>query len=313
MIHNRKLTIVQHNVQCWRSNKNALANIYQDIDPDIILLNGTSVLQTEKLKIFNYNVTTKNSTNEHHLGVAIAIKKTIEARTDDNFYQDFLITTIQSQQGPVSIATGYVPPRQDYINTIDLHQIFNRNHPVYFFGDLNASHRTLGYSSTNRRGTQIVTLINSNRIKHLGPHFPTRLAHSTARSPDIALTNNEVYANSHLRQGPLTPSDHLPIIAIITTDPIQIPIKPRYQFSKTDWTTYKRLLSEQTISTQEKETLEEIDDHISTFDIKVKEATKQTTPILRYRRIPGVKPNAHINHLQATHRRLMNLIASNRH
>ena len=310
MIHNRKLTIVQHNVQCWRSNKNALVNIYQGIDPDIILLNGTSVLQNENLKIFNYNVFTKNSTNQRLLGVAIAIRKTITARTDDGFYQDFLITTIQSQQGPISIATGYVPPSQDYINSIDLHEIFNRDHPVYFFGDLNANHRSLGYSSTNRRGTQIATLINHNRIKHLGPHFPTRLAHSTARSPDIALTNNEVFANSHLRQGPLTPSDHHPIIAIITTDPIQIPIKPRFQFSKTDWTAYKSLLSEKSIQTQENETLEAIDDHISTFDIIVKEATIQTTPILRYRRIPGVKPNSHINHLQCTHKRIINLINS---
>ena len=225
-LRNRKLTIIQHNVMTWTNKRHTLTNIYQTIDPDIILLNETSVLNDEPLKIFNYNIYRTNRLNERHAGIAIAIKKSIIATIDDKYDQDFLTATIQTDQGPLTIATGYSPPRLTFLNTSDIHRIFNRNHPVYFLGDLNANHRLFDYSTNNYVGTQLVRFINDNRIRHIGPFFKTRTTATTRRSPDIALSNNRAYHNTYLRPGPLTPSDHLPIIAIISSDPIQIPIKP---------------------------------------------------------------------------------------
>ena len=149
-------------------------------------------------------------------------------------YQDFIPATIQTEHGPITVAAGYIPPRQAYINKIDLNKIFNRRHPAYLVGDLNAYHRSFGYSNNNLRGKQVVTLINANKCKHIDPFFDTRITANTTRKPDIALTNKQAHLNTYLKAGLLTPSDQLPIIMKISTNPIQIPITPRLQFSKTN-------------------------------------------------------------------------------
>ena len=304
----RRLTILQHNVMAWTNKRHVLTNIYQTIDADVILLNETSVLNDEQLRIFNYNVFKANRLDERHAGTAIAIKKTIVPFIDDNYEQDFLSATIQTDDGPITIATGYSPPRQTFLNTSDIHKIFNRNHPVYFLGDLNARHRNFDYSSNDFKGTQLVKFINDDRIRHIGPFFKTRTTATTRRSPDIALTNNRSYHNTYLRPGPLTPSDHLPIIAIISSDPIQIPINPRPQFSKTDWTKYKRLLNDCNLPDLETATLEEIDDSIDIWTKSINDATSKTTPILRYRKIPGIQPNNRIIRLQTIFKGLMTIL-----
>ena len=178
-INRQTLTILQHNVQTWNTKRHTLANIYNSIDPDILLLNETSVKNTDHLKIFNYNVFKTNKRNEQFAGAAIAIKKNITAQIEDDYYQDFISATIQTEHGPITVATGYIPPRQTYINSIDLNKIFNRRHPAYLVGDLNAYHRTFGYSNNNLRGKQVVTLINANKCKHIGPFFDTRITANT--------------------------------------------------------------------------------------------------------------------------------------
>lgn len=57
--------------------------------------------------------------------------------------------------------------------------------------DLNANHSYLGYRRTNTSGRQLTTLIANRTIRHLGPHFPTYLAHNTATTPDVILSNNK--------------------------------------------------------------------------------------------------------------------------
>ena len=51
-IYRNKLTIIQHNVNKWNNKKHALANIYNDIDADIILINDHSLTDDKILKIF---------------------------------------------------------------------------------------------------------------------------------------------------------------------------------------------------------------------------------------------------------------------
>ena len=307
-VNRQTLTILQHYVQTWNTKRHTLANIYNSIDPDILLLNETSVKNTDHLKIFNYNVFKTNKRNEQFAGAAIAIKKNITAQIEDDYYQDFISATIQTVHGPITVATRYIPPRQAYINSIDLNKIFNRRHPAYLVGDLNAYHRTFGYSNNNLRGNQVVTLINANKCKHIGPFFDTRITANTTRKPDIALTNKQAHLNTYLKAGPLTPSDHLPIIMKISTNPIQIPITPRLQFSKTNWTLYKQTLSNFETPILAQETLENIDLHIETWTNKIKQITHATTSTIHYRVLPGVKQNNYIRKTQRMHKKLMSII-----
>ena len=63
----------------------------------------------------------------------------------------------------------------------------------------------------------------------------------------------------------------------IPTNPIQIPITPRLQFSKTNCTLYNQTLSNFETPNLAQETLENIDLHIETWTYKI----KQITPPLR--------------------------------
>ena len=110
-VNRETLTILQHNVQTWNTKRHTLANIYNSIDPDILLLNETSVKNTDHLNIFNYNVFKTNKRNEQFAGAAIAIKKNITAQIEDDYYQDFISATIQTEHGPITVATGCIPPR----------------------------------------------------------------------------------------------------------------------------------------------------------------------------------------------------------
>lgn len=288
----KKLTIIQHNVRNWSTNKITLSNIYNKIDPDIILINEHSLLNDTIPKIFNYNSFTTNKNNEHYAGAAIAIRRGIEFKLHDNFYSDTIAVTIQTMQGPITIATSYVPPRTNYINLIDFNTILSNRHPAYIIGDLNAKHHSLGHQSTNIRGQNLNSLIQQNKCTHIGPFFPTYIGHNSTTTPDIALSNQYTFHNAHFTPGPPTPSDHIPIIITISANPIQIPIKPRMHFHKANWTEFKESLKHiNPPPITNSYSLNEIDQHITDWTNAITNASNKSIPTLTHRIIPGIKPN----------------------
>ena len=66
-----KLIVLQHNVNVWNDKRHALTNIYNNCDPDIILLNDHSMTDAKLVKIFNFDIHQSNKTNRHHRGTAI--------------------------------------------------------------------------------------------------------------------------------------------------------------------------------------------------------------------------------------------------
>ncbi|KAF2356999.1 Endonuclease/exonuclease/phosphatase [Trinorchestia longiramus] len=286
----KSLTIIQHNVLNWQNNKIALCSIYRQYDPHIILLNAHCLRDNTPIKIWNYNTYTANKANEQHAGTAIAIRKDVPFKLHDNFHTDMLGVTVETPQGPITIGTTYIPPRTNFINYIDMHTLLRRQNPTYLLADMNARHPTLGYNNTNIKGKQIHSLINKNKCIHIGPNFPTLLTHNSSTSPDIVLTNTQTFHNIRLQPGPLTPSDHIPIIATITANPIQIPIRPRPSFHNANWTQYKRLLTEHTVPQDPLPTLEEIDNHLSNWESHITAASNQAIPTITHRTIPEIKP-----------------------
>ena len=172
-INRNKLTIIQHNVNIWNDKRHALENIYNDIYADIILINDHSLTDNNRLKIFNYNVHCNNKANRLHRGSAIAIKKDINHRLLDDFKKDLLAVSIDTRQGPITIATDYIPPNSPYLHFIDYLSLLNRTEPVYILGDLNARHRIFGHNDFKPIGRKIKTIIDSDRCRHVGPDFPT--------------------------------------------------------------------------------------------------------------------------------------------
>ena len=206
--------------------------------------------------------------------------------------------TIETRQGPITLATDYIPPNPPYLNFLDYYKLFKRPHPVYLLGDLNARHTFLGHNDCNLIGRSLQRLMRHDTIRHIGPYFPTLVRHNSSTAPDSVWSNNKTFHNIHLRPGPLTSSDHLPIIATITVQPIQIPIKPRLQTAKADWTKYTDLLSEADFHYDPHPTLEQLDDFTDLFTDHILNATKESIPTITQRTIPGIKPTHELQLIQ---------------
>lgn len=191
----------------------------------------------------------------------------------------------------MTIATAYSPPNAPYLNLIDYMTLFRRTEPTYFLGDLNARHRNFRYRDNNTVGRNVNALIETDNCHYVGPHFPTLLRHNSTTSPDIVLTNTRTFHNLHLTPGPLTPSDHIPIIARITTHPIRIDIKPRKTFHRADWDGYKRQLQDVETPTNPYPRLEDIDDYLQEWTRLVQDASDDNIPTIRQRIVPGLKPS----------------------
>lgn len=259
--------MLQHNVLHWRERKLHLSNIYWNIDPDIILINSHGLKNNETIRIPQYRIHQKNTANTHTDGTAIAVKHTLPHKMLDTFISDTLAVEIDTTTGKIIIATLYQPPARPYIPTPDFLQLFRRNTPVYMIADLNANHQCLGYRQINNKGRQIYNLIQNHTIQHIGPHFPTYTAANTRTTPDIIITNYRTHHNAHIKPGPLTTSDHTPIILTISSSLIQIPTVKRPSFIQANWERFRTHIEDHIDTTPfpNSATLEDIDTEIESW------------------------------------------------
>ena len=111
-------------------------------------------------------------------------------------------------------------------------------------GDMNARHTSLGHTTNNQVGGAINNLINRDLITHIGPEFKTWIAPTGSGTPDIVLANQQAHFNISLQQGPLTSSDHLPLLVKISTKPILIAETKRFKIKEADWPKFREKIQE---------------------------------------------------------------------
>ena len=237
------LKIVQHNVLHWTKERSMeLANYYRQENPDIILLNSTSITNNNIIKIYNYNIIQKNALNERYAGIAVGIKKNINYKILDDFVDDILGLELMTTRGPIIILTNYSPPRRNNIPIGEIENILQKNLPVYFAGDLNAHIPAMGYNVYNNNGRIIKRLIEQNKIKLLGPDFRTFIPRDG--KPDLIFSNKVAFLNYAIFPGKLTSSDHLPVIINLSTKPIVKPQQVRFNYLNTNWELFKERIEE---------------------------------------------------------------------
>ena len=110
------------------------------LDHDIFLLNSTQLLNNQTLKLYAYKTYQKNTHNKRYADLAIAIKHNIKHKLIDTFTDDVLAVQLETEIGPVIIATLYIPPRRNYIPLQDMMSLLRRPYPVYIMGDLVLCH-----------------------------------------------------------------------------------------------------------------------------------------------------------------------------
>ena len=215
------IKIIQQNVLKWTfSRRNELTNYYMKMDPDVILLNSTGLRNSERIKIFNYNVYQRNTEDEGHVGIAIAIKRDIKHQLLDDFRDDVLAIELETRRGPIIVSTLYQPPRRNYYPTEDLTRLMRKNKPVYMLADIDARHAFVGHGASNHMGRTLNDLIQRNIINYLGPDFNTRVGCQGISRPDIILMNRQGTMNYGISEGELTTSDHIPMIFTLSTTAI---------------------------------------------------------------------------------------------
>ena len=167
--------------------------------------------------------------------------------------------------------------------------------------DMNARHRLFGHNDNNRTGKQLASIIQNRHLTRQGPDFPTYTNDRGTGRPDIVLTTSNFPFNLHLKPGPMTPSDHIPIIATVSAEPIHIAINPRRQNHNANWNKFKILLQNQEIILNPHATTQDIDKYVTTWTDAIVDASNQSIPTIYKRQIPGVKPNQTIYQLQKQH------------
>ena len=294
------LKVIQHNVQHWTSRRINLINAYMHEHPDVILLNSHGLPNQHILKIPGYTCYQQNRNGQLHAGVAIAIKKGIQHKIYDDFqYSDTLSVKLMTTLGPIHLATSYIPPREGCIMFPDYYKILRMPEPAYIIGDLNARHTGLGHTTTNTTGRNIMHLITDYGAQHLGPNFPTYIGHSALTTPDIILTNGKTYHNTHIAQGKLTSSDHLPIIFTISTSPIIIPGPRRLNTNKADWETFRNIIHTDLPHLDlEGKTVDDIESALDTWYRVVTKAQKAAIPLTNYKTLSYPAPSRDIINTQ---------------
>lgn len=297
--NHRKLVILQHNVRHWATNKFSYYNIYKEVDPDLIMINEHGMKNEEKIKLFGYDVYQINKTNDLHDGVAIGIKRTLKYKIIDDFEESVLAVKLQTEIGEVTLRTVYQPPRRNYLPFDDVTKLLNDSNPTYIMADMNAKHRIYGDNRNNAVGDSLAELTNRGKIINMGPDFPTYLGVNSMTILDRVYCNNKGIFNYTLEPGPLTVSDHIPVLLTLSTVPLQKELKrPRFQMNKADWMTFK----EKFINYQGKELqgqpIDIIDDELCRVMNEIKKNMDSTIPKTKYKTLPYATINEDIRRVK---------------
>ena len=229
---------------------------YSKINADVILIAHTGLENDDKLKLHPYISYQHKSLDTSWAGVAVLIKPEIEHKLiRDVFYQDTMAVQIETTTGSIILATCYHPPRLGYPPFSDLDWLADQELPTYLLADLNCHHPTFPHTAIvtgdhKRRGEIFYDeyICNHRLIRH-GPPFPTFYSNSRkGTTPDIVLSNDKVYHNTHMAPMEANSSDHTGIKFTLSTKPIIKKVKCE-NLEKADWESFSQALAEQSDNT----------------------------------------------------------------
>lgn len=284
-----RIKIISLNVGGFGPGKGPILEFLRTESPHIVLLQEHGRINDERIKIWNYNILQQNRSNERFDGVAIGIRKDVSYKhLRDPEDVEMLAVEIESNRGPIAIATAYQPPRRPRLHRGDLIRFFRRDIPAILLGDLNARCRSSGYTTQfNNQGTAMERYLREGFLQRIGPDFPTFITRRSKTKPDIILANNAPRPNYWIRPGKVVNSDHLPMIMDLSWSPIQIPHPPRRMLSKTNWNRYHELLNDVELDNlRDGDTLNNIDRKLHIIISKMQEAANRVIPISKYKTLP---------------------------
>ena len=253
--------------------------------------------------MYGYTVYQRNARNEASDGVGIAVKSDIAHVVIDDFREEVMAVRLDTPLGPIVIATAYLPPRRAYVPYPDFLRLSRMRMPVYFVGDCNGHHRLFNYRSTNTVGTALARLVDQGRFRHLGPGFDTFFGFTGSGRPDVVLSNRWANLNHLVEAGPLTSSDHIPIVLTVSCSPITVPAPQRRVYARADWVGYT---SDVERSTQplvlDGQSTDAIEPALDLWYANIDDAKRRHIPMTDVRYLPHPRQSHRLRVLQVMYR-----------
>ena len=284
--------VLHHNVRSWGDSRHSLVNAFCELDPDVITINSHG--SESNLRVWGYSVVSRSS--GAHDGWAIAVRRSLRYRELELSRDGVLAVQLQTDDGPIVIATYYRPPRRDWLPLGDLLALANRAEPVYLLADLNARHGIFGHRDRNPAGVRVADLVRRGKFEVLGPDFPTwRGGRGATGRPDVVLGNARIYHHCRVWDGGPTTSDHTMVVCDLSVGPISVPVRERYCMKRADWVNYVRELDDVEWKYLEDDCVrDDIDESVSELLTRLRLAKENHVPKIRSRALPGPRVSGEV-------------------
>ena len=306
-----KLTISAINVNSIRANhrRHNLVKFLDNVKPDVIALSETRLNYRHIFNIENYALIRCDRESKEGGGTAIAVERSIPFTVVKLINLKTIETTvikIKYQNKNLFIIGTYIPPkptdktqRTKHKIQHDLNQIFKTlklnetNNTYVLIGDLNSRHTRLGDSSINCNGSDLTNWIESNdiefRIRAVIASEPTFT--SSNAYLDMALIDHRLYTQNKNLTTHEYESDHKAISLIINFKHEMIDKKLEHEnapilYKKTNWKKFQHTLNEKyntCIPDNKNLTNDEIDEHITELQTRIKETIDEVSPRLKFK------------------------------
>lgn len=244
MSHNSKLNILQWNCQSAVAKKENLENILYSYQIQVALLSETWFKPGTYIKFSNYDLI-RLDRSDGRSGVAILVK------SDLNYTQVHQLPSVDnvmyvaakvavSNNCNITFVSLYIRP-QDYVNKDQCNQLFvSLQRPFIVGGDFNSHHHIWGCDTTDRKGRELLEIIQDNNLSYLNDGSATLLTKpgNNKSAIDLTIASPDIL---HLLQWQTLDdpngSDHLPIIikSYIETKTVQLYSHRIWKTTKADW------------------------------------------------------------------------------
>lgn len=153
------------NITSIRKHKEELLARYSQYQ--IISINESNLKQDSHFSLRGYNIFRNDRTNKAGGGVLLAIKEHLNVREILNTTKEGNeIVAVQLESSSLKsllVASIYVPPTAKICHEL-FKELYNLNNNCLILGDLNASLQQMGSRKTNRKGQQLLELLNEGYL-----------------------------------------------------------------------------------------------------------------------------------------------------
>ncbi|GFX31138.1 hypothetical protein TNCV_2026411 [Trichonephila clavipes] len=242
----RSLKIIHCNINgistyASRIKLDAILDIAESLEVQIIALQETKLKEHAKLKIKGYNIIRSDRQEGGGGGLAFLVRD-INYRTIDN--PQFTDSKLEIQRLNViwkgknlNISNMYHPPNQKSMpdNLLDISE------SNLLVGDLNAKHSSWGSVINNKRGVELHNLMDDSAHLALNDGSPTYSSHSyhTEEALDVSIVSSDIFPFCKWTVLQDIESDHLPIL-------VELKWKQMTQLVKKNFWNFKRPIGRST-------------------------------------------------------------------